>query len=159
MNDLKDEHERDSYELTRFVQAQRDEYERAFSEIKSGRKRSHWMWYIFPQLAGLGWSAMSRRYAIKSLDEAKAYLRHPVLGPRLRECFETLLTLEEKSAHAVFGSPDDLKLRSCATLFAHVSPPDSVFSRLLDQYFQGDRDQATLRLLAAGNSRPAGRMS
>ncbi len=105
------------------------------------------MWYIFPQFDGLGFSATSKRYAIKSVAEAEAYLAHPVLGPRLRECAEAVLHVEERSASDIFGSPDDLKLRSCATLFAHVTPAGSVFERLLDKYYQGERDRATLRLL------------
>ena len=137
----------DPYALNRFVRAQEDDYERALSEIRSGRKRSHWMWYIFPQVDGLGSSETSRRYAIKSLAEAEAYLRHPVLGPRLVACAEAAIAIEAKSAFDVFGTPDDLKLQSCATLFASISPPGSVFHRLLDKYFQGKRDGKTLRLL------------
>ncbi len=117
------------------------------AEVKSGRKRSHWMWYVFPQFEGLGYSATSRRYSIKSRAEAEAYLRHPVLGPRLTECVEAALALEGRSAYEVFGSPDDLKLKSCATLFASVSPVGSVFERLLEKYFQGARDRTTLRLM------------
>ena len=137
----------DRHDLDRFVRAQRHDYERALSEIRSGRKRSHWMWYVFPQYEGLGVSATSRRYAIKSVAEARAYLRHPVLGPRLMDCAEAARRVEGRSALAIFGSPDDLKLRSCATLFAAVSPPGSVFEQLLDRFFGGDRDDATLRLL------------
>jgi uncharacterized protein (DUF1810 family) len=137
----------DPFDLERFVQAQRHDYERALGEIKSGRKRSHWMWYIFPQLDGLGHSPMARRYAVHSLAEARAYLAHPVLGPRLQECAEVLLGLEDHTAHDIFGSPDDLKLRSCATLFAEVSRPGSVFHRLLTRYFHGQGDHGTYRLL------------
>ena len=137
----------DPYDLNRFVQAQAHDYERALSEIKNGQKRSHWMWYIFPQFDGLGFSPTSKRYAIKSIAEAKAYLNHPVLGPRLIECAEAALSVEGRFAHEIFGSPDDMKLKSCATLFASVSPPGSVFDRLLDRFFQGDRDSKTLRLL------------
>jgi uncharacterized protein (DUF1810 family) len=137
----------DPYDLQRFVQAQQGEFDRALAEIQSGRKRSHWMWYILPQLDGLGFSATSKRYAIRDLAEAEAYLRHPVLGPRLIQISEALLALEGKSAHDVFGSPDDMKLRSCATLFARVSPPGSVFERLLERYFDGRADEATLRLI------------
>jgi uncharacterized protein (DUF1810 family) len=139
----------DPYGLNRFVQAQAADYEQALSEIRGGRKRSHWMWYIFPQYQGLGFSSTSRRYAIKSLAEAEAYLSHPVLGPRLLECAEAAIGLEAESAFQVFGSPDDMKLQSSATLFAYVSPPGSVFARLLDKYFQGERDDNTLRLLSA----------
>ena len=139
----------DPYDLDRFVQAQAEDYEPALAEIRSGRKRSHWMWYIFPQFDGLGFSPTSKHYAIKSLAEAKAYLEHPLLGPRLVECATAALEVEGKSAHAIFGSPDDLKLRSCATLFAHVTPAGSVFHRLLDKYFRGERDEKTVRLISA----------
>lgn len=137
----------DPYSLSRFVQAQAGDDDAALLEIRSGQKRSHWMWYIFPQYDGLGSSAMSKRYAIKSLAEATAYLRHPVLGPRLMECAEAALGVEGQSAAEVFGFPDDLKLRSCATLFAHVSGPGSVFERLLAKYFAGERDERTLHLI------------
>ena len=137
----------DPFKLNRFVQAQERDYERALTEIRSGRKVSHWMWYIFPQFDGLGFSPTSRWYSIKSLAEAEAYLGHPVLGPRLVECAEAALGAEGRSAFEIFGSPDEMKLRSCATLFACVSPPGSVFERLLDKYFQGERDEKTLRLL------------
>ncbi len=140
-------HAVDPYDLNRFLQAQKDDYPRALSEIRSGRKRSHWMWYIFPQYEGLGFSPTARFYSIKSVAEAGAYLNHPVLGQRLTECFEAALGVEEKSAHEIFGSPDDMKLKSCATLFAYLSPPGSVFERLLDKYFQGECDRSTLRLL------------
>ncbi len=137
----------DRYDLERFVRAQEDSYERALTEIRNGGKRSHWMWYIFPQIAGLGQSLMSQRFAIKSLEEARAYLAHPILGPRLLTCMETLLRLRGFSADEIFGFPDTMKLRSCATLFAAASPPDSVFHRLLDRYFQGEKDAETIRLL------------
>jgi uncharacterized protein (DUF1810 family) len=137
----------DPYDLNRFVQAQEDDYVLALAEIRSGQKRSHWMWYIFPQFDGLGHSSTSKRYSIKSVAEAEAYLRHPMLGPRLLECCEATLSVEEQSAREIFGSPDDLKLRSCATLFARVSPAGSVFDLLLDKYFQGGRDDRTLRLM------------
>lgn len=137
----------DPFDLGRFVGAQQGDYETALSEIRSGRKRSHWMWYVFPQLAGLGVSAMSKRYAIRSRAEAEAYRRHPVLGPRLVEIAEAVLGVGGRSALEIFGSPDDLKLRSCMTLFAAVSPAGSVFERVLAKYFRGERDEATLRLL------------
>src|SRR4051794_4759870 len=137
----------DPHNLNRFVQAQEGDYERALSEIRRGRKQSHWMWYIFPQLDGLGFSSTSKRYSIKSVAEAEAYLAHPVLGPRLMECAEAVLRVVGRSALELFGSPDDMKLRSCATLFASVSPVGSVFDRLLGKYFQGERDGKTLRLL------------
>jgi uncharacterized protein (DUF1810 family) len=137
----------DPYNLSRFLRAQEGEYDRALSEIRGGQKRTHWMWYVFPQLDGLAWSATSKQYAIKSVEEARAYLDHPVLGPRLLECAEAVVGVEGRSATAIFGSPDDLKLRSCATLFALVVPPGSVFDRLLDKFYGGARDDKTLRLL------------
>ena len=139
----------DPHDLGRFVQAQQGDYERALAEIRAGRKRSHWMWYIFPQYDGLGFSPTTRRYSIKSVAEAQAYLAHPVLRPRLVEIAEAALRVEGRSALEVFGSPDDMKLRSCATLFAHVSPPGSVFERLLGKYFDGKPDEQTLRLIGA----------
>jgi uncharacterized protein (DUF1810 family) len=139
----------DPYDMNRFVRAQEHSFAQALAEIKNGRKRSHWMWYIFPQFEGLGFSPTSRQYSIKSVAEAEGYLRHPVLGPRLIECAEAALSVESRSAHDIFGSPDDMKLRSCATLFASVSPAGSVFHQLLDKYFQGEPDQRTLRLLEA----------
>ncbi len=137
----------DPHDLIRFVQAQEDDYEQALSEIRRGRKRSHWMWYIFPQFDGLGFSSTSKRYAIKTLAEAEAYLAHPILGPRLVECAEAAMGVEGKTANEIFGSPDDMKLKSSATLFACVSPEGSVFHRLLDQYYQGQRDEKTLQLV------------
>jgi uncharacterized protein (DUF1810 family) len=137
----------DAYDLSRFVRAQEADYDTAISEIRSGRKRSHWMWYIFPQFDGLGTSATSRHYAIKSVAEAEAYLRHPVLGPRLTESFQAVLGVQGRSALELFGSPDDMKLRSCATLFASISPAGSVFDQLLGRYFGGERDERTLRLI------------
>ena len=138
----------DPYDLNRFVRAQAEDYAQALAEIRRGEKRSHWMWYIFPQIEGLGFSSMSKRYAIKGLDEAKAYLEHPVLGPRLLEGAEAVMSVEGRTANEIFGSPDDLKLRSCATLFARVSPPGSVFERLLAKYYNGTEDAKTVRLLA-----------
>ena len=137
----------DPYDLARFVRAQESDYDQAMSEIRAGRKRSHWMWYIFPQFDGLGVSSTSRQYSIKSVAEAEGYLRHPVLGPRLLESVQAVLDVEGRSALEVFGSPDDMKLRSCATLFACVSPAGSVFEQLLDRYFGGERDDKTLRLV------------
>src|SRR5262249_7688073 len=143
----------DPYDLDRFLRAQEGDFERALGEIRSGRKRSHWMWYVFPQFAGLGFSPTSQHYSIKSVEEARAYLNHPVLGVRLRECTEAALGIAGRSATDVFGSPDDSKLRSCATLFASVSPPGSVFEQLLDKYYGGLRDEKTIRLLEAASSR------
>jgi uncharacterized protein (DUF1810 family) len=143
----------DPYDLTRFIRAQGPAYDQAMSEIRRGRKHSHWMWYIFPQFDGLGVSSTSRQYAIKSVAEAEAYLRHPVLGPRLVESVTAVLGVEGRSAFDVFGSPDDMKLQSCATLFASVSPAGSVFEQLLDRYFGGERDDKTLRLIEPGDQR------
>jgi uncharacterized protein (DUF1810 family) len=137
----------DPHDLVRFVEAQGSHYEQALAEISGGRKRTHWMWYIFPQIDGLAFSSTSKHYSIKSVEEAKAFLDHPVLGPRLVECMEAVLRVEGRSAADFFGSPDDLKLKSCATLFACVSPPDSVFERVLDKYYQGGQDGRTLQLL------------
>ena len=123
----------DIYDLNRFVAAQQDDYERALSEITSGRKRSHWMWYIFPQFDGLALSPTSKHYSIKSVGEARAYLDHPVLGPRLLNCATVAVEIDGRTATEIFGSPDDLKLKSCATLFDCVSPPGSVFDRLLEK--------------------------
>ena len=140
--------EDDPHDLDRFLLAQKDSFLQALAEIRSGQKQSHWMWYIFPQFDGLGFSSMSRRYAIKNAAEARAYLRHPVLGPRLAQCCEAAVAVDGRSAAKVFGSPDDMKLRSCATLFAAVSPPGSVFEQVLDRFFHGARDGQTVRLLS-----------
>ena len=131
------------------MKAQEGAVETALAEIRSGRKRSHWMWYVFPQFIGLGRSTMSQRYAIRSVAEAQAYLAHPVLGPRLIECFEATLGVEGLSAHDIFGSPDDLKLRSCATLFAQVTAPGSVFAQVLEKYFDGERDSRSMAAMAS----------
>jgi uncharacterized protein (DUF1810 family) len=136
------------HDLSRFLDAQQGTYEGALSEIRQGQKRSHWMWFVFPQYAGLGVSPTSQRYAINSVTEAEAYLKDPVLGRRLLECAEALLRVEGRSVQQIFGFPDDMKLRSCATLFAHVSPAGSVFERVLQKYFGGERDEKTLRLLS-----------
>ncbi len=141
----------DTFDLNRFLQAQTNDYDRALAEIRAGQKRSHWMWYIFPQFAGLGSSAMSQRYAIKSRAEAVAYLRHEILGPRLIACAEAALAVSDKSALQIFGSPDDRKLHSSATLFAAVGGPESVFERLLEKYFPEGRDAQTIRLLSAAS--------
>jgi uncharacterized protein (DUF1810 family) len=137
----------DPHLLARFVQAQEDDYEQALAEIRGGQKRTHWMWYIFPQHDGLGFSPTAKHFAIKGLDEARAYLAHPVLGPRLHECVEAVLAVKGRTARQIFGSPDDLKLRSCMTLFACVSPPGSVFHRVPEAFVQGAPDVMTLRLL------------
>ncbi len=135
----------DRYRLDRFVRAQEWTYEEALIELRAGKKRSHWMWFIFPQLEGLGRSATAQHYAIKSLDEARAYLAHPLLGERLRECVTVLLGLEGCSAEDIFGYPDVRKLHSSLTLFDRVSG-DDIFARALDKYYGGERDAATLRL-------------
>ena len=137
----------DPFDLQRFVVAQEGVYERALAEITAGRKQSHWMWFVFPQYHGLGSSSTSRHFAIKSRDEAGACLEHPILGPRLIECTQAALALDAPTAQEVFGYPDDLKLRSCATLFAAVSPPGSVFERLLAKWYGGERDQKTVDLM------------
>jgi uncharacterized protein (DUF1810 family) len=137
----------DPYDLDRFVRAQETDYDQALSEIRSGRKHSHWMWYVFPQLKGLGSSWNSVRYSISCIGEAEAYLAHPLLGPRLVKCAEAVLQHEGLMASAIFGYPDDLKLRSSATLFASVSPAGSTFHRIIDTFFQGQPDDRTLRLL------------
>lgn len=139
----------DPHDLSRFEQAQSNQYQMALSEIRGGHKRSHWMWFVFPQFDGLGFSTTSRWYAIKSVAEAEAYVQHPVLGPRLVECCQAAIDANGLSAIEIFGSPDDMKLRSCATLFAHVSAPGSVFEILLDTFFVGEPDQATLLLIDA----------
>jgi uncharacterized protein (DUF1810 family) len=137
----------DAFDLRRFLGAQDSVYDRVLEELKNGRKRSHWMWYIFPQVDGLGYSATSKHYAIKSTEEARAYLNHPVLGSRLLECAEAVLAIKGRSASDIFGYPDDLKLQSSMTLFASVAGPDSIFVRVLDKYFLGERDMRTLQLL------------
>ena len=137
----------DPYDLNRFIEAQEAVYERALSELQNGRKKTHWMWFIFPQIAGLGSSAMSHRYSIRSVDEARAYMDHPLLGARLRECGNAILQVEDRSATEILGSPDDMKLKSCATLFEAVSPRESVFAQILDKYYQGERDSRTLDLI------------
>ncbi len=137
----------DPFNLMRFVLAQKESYETALAEIKSGRKVSHWMWYIFPQLRGLGHSAMSQEYGISGLEEAKAYLDHPILGFRLITISEAVLQVKGKSALDIFGSIDEKKLKSCATLFAHVPNSNPVFNQIISKYFAGIYDQATLKLL------------
>lgn len=135
------------FSLDAFVEAQASVYPQALAELRAGRKRSHWIWFILPQLSALGCSGMARRYGIPGFEEAGAYLQHPVLGARLRECCEALLAQEGLSAHAIMGSPDDLKLRSCATLFAQVDEAGSVFEQILDKYYKGERDPLTLACL------------
>lgn len=138
----------DPFDLQRFVGAQSDAYERAVAELRGDRKRTHWMWFVFPQLKGLGRSATAFRYGITGIDEARAYQAHPVLGPRLLECAAALERLDPGlTASDIFGSPDDVKLRSSLTLFAHASEPGSVFERLLGKYFGGEPDDRTVAML------------
>jgi uncharacterized protein (DUF1810 family) len=137
----------DPFDLQRFVEAQETTYAQALAELKAGRKQSHWIWFIFPQIAGLGASAMNVRYAIGSLEEAVAYLAHPVLGPRLRQCIDAVGALDGRSARQVFG-PDDVKFRSCLTLFHRAAPQEPRFSDALAKYFAGEPDTATLQRLA-----------
>jgi uncharacterized protein (DUF1810 family) len=137
----------DIFGLQRFVDAQARSYADALAELKRGRKTSHWMWYVFPQIAGLGASAMAQTYAIGSLAEARSYLAHPVLGARLRACVRGVLAVEGHSAHDIFGSPDDFKLRSSLTLFAAAAPDEPLFRQALDKYFDGEPDPRTLERL------------
>lgn len=137
----------DRFNLSRFVQAQSGVYEQVAAELRAGCKRSHWMWFVFPQLAGLGHSAMAQRYAIASLDEARAYLEHPVLGARLRECSALVLAVPGKTVHEIFGSPDDLKFHSSMTLFHRAAPAEAVFRDCLQSCFAGQEDRRTLALL------------
>jgi uncharacterized protein (DUF1810 family) len=131
------------YDLDRFLVAQQPIYDHVLDELRRGRKTSHWMWFIFPQIAGLGYSAMAQRFAITSLDEARAYLAHPVLGTRLRECATLVLASGGRTAVEIFGSTDALKLRSCMTLFRRAAPDERVFARVLDRDYGGVADEAT----------------
>jgi len=137
----------DPHDLDRFVAAQNGIYDRALSELRAGEKRSHWMWFVFPQVAGLGSSSMAQRYAIRSRSEATAYLEHPLLGRRLTECAEALLSVHDRSAEDIMGYPDCLKLQSSMTLFAEISAPGSAFARVLQHYYAGTRDAQTLAFL------------
>ncbi len=139
----------DPYNLERFVSAQEPVYAAVLAELRSGAKRTHWMWFIFPQIEGLGSSSTARHYSIKSGDEARQYLLHPILGPRLLECSQTLLGITGRSVSDIFGFPDDLKLKSSMTLFAAVTDSQPVFSRVLDKYFDGQQDERTLALLGS----------
>jgi uncharacterized protein (DUF1810 family) len=142
----------DPYDLNRFVNAQECVYKRALAELKDGQKRTHWMWYIFPQIDGLGYSQTARHYSIKSLEEARQYLNHPVLGKRLLECTETVISLKGGSVSEIFGYPDDLKFKSSMTLFEKAAGAGSVFSSALDRCCKGKRDAATLTLLGMSGS-------
>lgn len=137
----------DPYDLQRFVDAQRPVYDTVLAELRGGRKRTHWIWFIFPQIAGLGHSDMARRFAISSLDEARAYLAHPVLGRRLRECAQLVAVIDGKPIDQIFWHPDDMKFHSSMTLFAQASPDNTVFVECLDKYFGGRSDDATLARL------------
>lgn len=134
-------------DLQRFLDAQQRDYQTALSEIKNGRKVSHWMWYIFPQIDGLGFSSTAKFYSIKDLTEAKNYFEHPVLGARLVEISEALLNIDGKTANQILGSPDDMKLKSSMTLFGALENTDDVFQKVLDKYYDGAKDEKTLRLI------------
>ena len=137
----------DPFSLGRFLRPQDEVYPRVLAELRAGCKRSHWIWFVFPQMAGLGHSYESTYFGISSLEEAVAYLRHPVLGPRLVECTELVNQIEDCSIREIFGAPDDLKFRSCMTLFARAAEDDTVFRAALDKYFGGQPDRLTLELL------------
>jgi uncharacterized protein (DUF1810 family) len=137
----------DPFGLSRFINAQDDVYNDVLTELKSGLKRTHWMWFIFPQIDGLGHSPTTEYYAIKSIEEARKYLAHPILGSRLIECAEAVLAIKGRSVSEIFGYPDDFKLKSSMTLFAFVSGPGSLFVRVLDKYFHGEHDIKTLQIL------------
>jgi len=139
--------EYDPYDLQRFVDAQGPVMTSVEAELRAGRKSSHWMWFVFPQLRGLGRSAMAERYGIASLDEARAYLAHAVLGLRMRKCCSLVLAVQGSSAHEIFGSPDDSKFRSSLTLFKHAAPDEQLFADCLRKYYNGIEDPATLALL------------
>ena len=141
----------DPHDLARFVAAQQDIYPVALDELRRGRKETHWMWFVFPQIAGLGTTEMARRYAIGDLDEARAYIAHPVLGPRLRECAEAVLATEGSTPEEILGYPDCLKLQSSATLFDLVSPPGSVFQRVLDRCYGGEPCERTIAAVQRGS--------
>jgi len=139
----------DPFDLDRFLSAHKSVYEQVLKELRAGRKTSHWMWFVFPQLAGLGQSANSRRYALRGRDEARAYLAHPQLGTRLKQCLRLVLASGAQDIDEIFGPPDDLKFRSCLTLFAAVAPAEALFSEALERFFAGVPDARTLELLGA----------
>jgi uncharacterized protein (DUF1810 family) len=141
-----EQEQQDPFDLQRFVTAQAPVLDAVLAELRAGRKRSHWMWFVFPQLRGLGTSSMAHRYGIASLEEAQAYLAHPLLGPRLRECCALVLRVEGRSANEIFGSPDDLKFRSCVTLFGLAAPEEPLFAQLLDKHYGGMPDPRTVAL-------------
>lgn len=137
----------DPFNLQRFVDAQAPVYGQVVDELRAGRKRTHWIWFVFPQIAGLGSSATAAHYAITSLDEARAYLRHDLLGPRLRECTQLVNAVRGRSIGQIFGSPDDMKVRSSMTLFAHATSDNEDFLTLLNRYYDGEEDPLTLQRL------------
>ena len=137
----------DKYNLDRFIKEQQRDYATAYAELSQGRKRSHWSWWIIPQIVGLGMTTTSYTYAIKSLDEAVAFLDHPYLGKNIREISKVLLELESNDATAIMGYPDNLKLRSCMTLFAEADPNEDIFQKVLDKFFNGEKDERTLEIL------------
>jgi uncharacterized protein (DUF1810 family) len=139
----------DPFTLERFVDAQGDQFDSVCRELEAGRKSSHWMWYVFPQLRGLGRSPMAHTFAISGAAEARAYLEHPLLGPRLRQSTELVNQVQDRTLRQIFGTPDDLKFRSCMTLFAQVAPDAGVFQMALKKYCGGEGDPATLKLLEA----------
>jgi uncharacterized protein (DUF1810 family) len=141
-----------AFDLRRFVEAQSRDYGTVLAELRAGRKRSHWIWYVFPQIAGLGSSAMSQKYAISSCDEARAYAEHPILGPRLRECTQLVLDVQGRGAGQIFPYPDDLKFRSCMTLFERCAADPAIFRAALEKYFGGEPDRTTLDILTGAKA-------
>jgi len=139
---------KDQYDLNRFIEAQQNKYTDAFNEIRNGKKDTHWMWFVFPQISGLGFSEMSKKYAIKDLTEAQLYLQHPILGERLIRISKLLLSIHGKTALEIFGSPDHLKLKSSMTLFSSLQKTDMVFLQIIHQYFNGEKDIKTLSLIS-----------
>lgn len=137
-----------SANLKRFIEAQENNYQDAVMEVRSGKKKTHWMWYIFPQISGLGSSEISKFYAIKDLQEAQLFLQHPILGQRLIDISKVLSEIKDKSAHEIFGSPDDLKLKSCMTLFSSLKNAHPIFQRIIDQFFDGNKDDKTLQIIS-----------
>lgn len=136
-----------AFDLKRFVKAQESCYQAVLNELRNGQKRSHWMWYVFPQIVGLGSSSTAQYYAIGGPEEARAYMNHPILGTRLKECIEAVLTVQNRSLQEIFGSPDDLKFRSSMTLFENVQPDEPLFAEALERYCEGHRDEKTLQIL------------
>lgn len=147
-NNLNIEQQELKFDLNRFVTAQESVYPQVISELKNGRKQSHWMWYIFPQIDGLGKSETAKQYAIKSLDEARTYLHHPILGQRLLECSSLLLDIQDKTAENIFGFPDCMKLQSCMTLFWMTMPPGSIFKQVMAKYYKNEKDCKTIELIS-----------